>query len=314
MDRLADPRRLARTRLEALARQVPLALRGDVEGVHQARVASRRLRELLPLLAASPDQAADVRRCRRRVRRITRSLGVVRELDVSARALEEVRRHHPAHERAVTDVLEALLRERERAEPAMRACVESASAGKLSARVLALAAGCADPATRRQMAALLAARLAGREHAVRATVAAAGTIYAPDRLHRIRIALKKYRYALELAQELERARIRGTLRRLKRLQDLLGTLHDLEVLAVRVRDCGADAAEADTHRAIPALARHLDEAIRALHSEFLEARDALRLVFIWSRRVRVRLGAPAAKPSGVDAHEDPLPDSPRDCR
>jgi CHAD domain-containing protein len=53
-----------------------------LRSVHQARVASRRLREALPVLRASVHQSR-LGRVRRQVRRMTRALGPVRELDVA---------------------------------------------------------------------------------------------------------------------------------------------------------------------------------------------------------------------------------------
>ncbi|HUF47098.1 MAG TPA: CHAD domain-containing protein, partial [Vicinamibacterales bacterium] len=65
----------------ALRRHLRRARDGDVEGVHQARVASRRLREMLPLAGlAAPDE---VRALTRVVRRVGRLFGPVREIDVS---------------------------------------------------------------------------------------------------------------------------------------------------------------------------------------------------------------------------------------
>ena len=40
-------------RARALHRYLPLAIKGDDRGVHQARVASRRLREAVPVLAGN---------------------------------------------------------------------------------------------------------------------------------------------------------------------------------------------------------------------------------------------------------------------
>ena len=56
---------------------MPGAVGGDAEALHQARVASRRIREALPLEIRPP------RKLMRQVRRITRALGPVRELDVA---------------------------------------------------------------------------------------------------------------------------------------------------------------------------------------------------------------------------------------
>ena len=63
------------------SRALGRARRGDPTGVHQGRVASRRIREMLPLVAAADETRA--RRTRRDVRRVAAALGAVRELDVT---------------------------------------------------------------------------------------------------------------------------------------------------------------------------------------------------------------------------------------
>src|SRR5688572_25251175 len=70
----------------ALFRELRLAREGHHHAIHQARVASRRLREALPVLPST----ARGRRCDniiRDVRRIGRALGSVRELDVALKEL-----------------------------------------------------------------------------------------------------------------------------------------------------------------------------------------------------------------------------------
>jgi CHAD domain-containing protein len=295
MPERSDPRRLARRRLAALLHFVPLALEGLPEGVHQARVASRRLRELLPLFAVTPELDAAVRKQRARVRRLTRGLGAVRELDVARFTLDDLVGERPAEAEAAEVVRGTLAAARPKAVAHMRAAAASLSLDRLAHRLRGVAGEVAPPARRAQAAAVLAARLADRGQMLRAAVEEAGTVYAPARLHRVRIALKKYRYVLELARDFSRLRLRGSLARLKRLQDLLGTLHDYEVLAARVRDCGADETDPDRQAALTALARHLDEAIRHLHSEFLTEREALTVVFFWARRVRLRLAPPPVR-------------------
>ena len=79
---------LIRQRLGALRRALPLAEGGDVNGVHQARVATRRLREALPLIT----RGSRGRKLARTVRRLTQGLGPVRELDVVLLMLEEIAR------------------------------------------------------------------------------------------------------------------------------------------------------------------------------------------------------------------------------
>ena len=67
----------------------------------------------------------------------------------------------------------------------------------------------------------------------------AGQIYAPEALHQVRIAAKKLRYALEIADESGAAPCGETLRTIKRVQDALGRLHDLQVLQHHVAAVGA---------------------------------------------------------------------------
>src|SRR5688500_14137189 len=77
---------LIRQRLNVLTRSLTGAQKGDVEQLHQARVATRRLREALPLVASG----ARGRKMARTMRRLTRALGPVRELDVALLTLDEL--------------------------------------------------------------------------------------------------------------------------------------------------------------------------------------------------------------------------------
>ena len=77
---------MIRQRLAALTRMLPGAHAGEVTAIHQARVATRRLREALPLVA----RGSSGRKVARIVRRLTRSLGPVRELDVALQTLDEL--------------------------------------------------------------------------------------------------------------------------------------------------------------------------------------------------------------------------------
>src|SRR3954469_7872773 len=76
---------LIRQRVTALGRALPGAKGGDTRSVHQARVATRRLREALPLLGGSKGEKLS-----RAARKLTRALGPVRELDVALMILEEL--------------------------------------------------------------------------------------------------------------------------------------------------------------------------------------------------------------------------------
>src|SRR6187401_2766330 len=103
---------LLRQRLVSLLQAMPAAQAGDEISVHQARVASRRLREALPVLGARADVHA-LGRVQRRVRRITRALGPVRELDVTLSLLAELELKGAAPMRAISRVRAAVIDERQ---------------------------------------------------------------------------------------------------------------------------------------------------------------------------------------------------------
>src|SRR5436190_450182 len=106
--------------LKRLLHHLPLARDGAERSVHQARVASRRLREVLPIAAAAAPASREIK-LDRQVRRITKALGPVREMDV---ALEEFA-HDPAarswRPRAVDRMRAHLAGERERRAHEMHA-------------------------------------------------------------------------------------------------------------------------------------------------------------------------------------------------
>src|SRR5579864_5267900 len=77
-----------RKRLDAFTRELEDIEAGDVDALHHTRVASRRLRELLPLLELDRDVA---RTLARRLRKATRQLGIVRELDVLMLLIHELK-------------------------------------------------------------------------------------------------------------------------------------------------------------------------------------------------------------------------------
>ena len=83
-------------RARELERHLPLAIEGDDIGVHQARVASRRLREAVPVLAGETKAR---RKAEQKIRRLTQALGTVRELDVTLHILDEFAQPTPCRAR-----------------------------------------------------------------------------------------------------------------------------------------------------------------------------------------------------------------------
>jgi CHAD domain-containing protein len=117
----------------------------------------------------------------------------------------------------------------------------------------------------------------------------AGNMYATDRLHAVRIAAKKLRYGLELAAGSGLPQANPQVRTIKRAQDTLGKLHDLQVLQTHV---AAVQAEPRTGRpqlriALEELARQIEDQCRHLHGRYVASSPALREAAIAVRKVIV---------------------------
>lgn len=288
LDRLIAPRRAA------LAAALPAALAGDVTGVHQARVASRRLREVVPVVAA--DDALD-RAARRAIRAVTRALGPVRELDVSRQWYARIAETTPIGAGAHAALDRGLVAAR---ATAMRAAVRVLTPARqqaLMGAVDALAAS-AGP-SRAEIVAVVGGRIARRAAALEAGLAALGTLYSAERLHTVRIAVKQLRYALEVAGELRTRATAADRRDLRGAQDLLGQAHDLHVLGTLVRQAEARvvARSRTAARDLRRLSRDIEARCRALHGTFLGQRRQLAALAARvgrGPRVTPRLTRPAA--------------------
>jgi len=255
---------------------MPAAQAGDEVSVHQARVASRRLREALPVLGTTADEAA-LDRAGKRVRRITRALGPVRELDVTLSLLAELDGKGAAPKRAIARVRAAVIEERQKRRRAMLAEIKPSRLEKLRKRLVQVAAPEQRKEPTRTALAEAAAKASDRAKRLRAAIERAGGIYLADRLHRVRIEAKKLRYALEIQRELTQSRSTARLNRLKHQQDLLGRVHDLEVLIERTREVQASlpAANRRAMSELNRLIRALEDECRGGHATYMHGRDQL---------------------------------------
>ena len=267
---------LLRQRLVSLLKAMPAAQAGDQMSVHQARVASRRLREALPLLGVRADADA-LDRADKRVRRITRALGPVRELDVTLLLLAELRRKKAAPLRAIIRVREAVTEERQQRRLEMLAEIKPSRLDKLRKRLVRVAAPASQPVAKRSALAEANAQASTRAAELRAAIERAGGIYLADRLHRVRVAAKKLRYALEIQRELTGSRSTAQLTRLKVQQDLLGRMHDLEILIDRARGVQGTLTPRDRRgmAELRTLIRVLEDECREGHAAYMRARPTV---------------------------------------
>jgi CHAD domain-containing protein len=102
-------------------------------------------------------------------------------------------------------------------------------------------------------------------------------MYLPERLHGVRIAVKKLRYAVELSAEVASDRAALDLRVLRRSQDLLGHMHDLQILIGEVRQTQASLTPPSVAvwRDLDTLVGTLEDDCRRLHARYMRLRDAL---------------------------------------
>ena len=267
---------LLRQRLVSMLRAMPAAQAGDEVSVHQARVASRRLRAALPVLGIRADADA-VDRADKRVRRITRALGPVRELDVTLLLLSELEKKQAAPARAIARVRKAVTEERQKRRRDMLAEMTPSRLDKLRKRLVRVAAPETQPDEPADALSEANVKAAMRAVELKEAIEHAGGIYLAERLHRVRVAAKKLRYALEIQRDLTRSRSTASLTRLRQQQDLLGRMHDLEILIDRARDAQARLTPRDRRgmAELRKLIRVLEDECRAGHAAYMRARPAL---------------------------------------
>lgn len=226
-------RRAIREQIEKLRKARPDARAGDdPEGVHDMRVATRRMRTMLDVLAGCPDvDAKRLTRLRRRLKQPARLLGAVRDLDVLIAREEGYAADHPKDSDDLEAFHRALLGRRQRARDALEAYLDGAKLDRILAAVDAFAAedggavgaGMKLPAV--TVAQYAGGAIWGRYEGVLRLAAAAGG-GEMDRLHQLRIACKRLRYTLELFERELGTSATMLIAALKRAQDELGALHD----------------------------------------------------------------------------------------
>lgn len=212
--------------VDAISNEQPAAAAGQVEPIHQFRVAIRRLRAAIDLFATAM-HATQVRILKRDLGWCASQAGVVRECDVVEQIIgARGGRIEPSLTQSLQEIFHWLSARR-------RAEQENLGATLESKRYLALIARLAKPALRKLPEATLeSAAPALLQPMVRATIRAGTNLSedAPtDAFHRLRIRVKRLRFAVELLSQLGGKRMRKAARRLEDLQELLGTYNDVAV-------------------------------------------------------------------------------------
>lgn len=250
-DPWAQVQKLALRQLNRLVTLEPKVLRDESPAaIHDLRVASRRLQELLDLLY--PERPQEIQKLRRKLRRARRALSEVRNCDVLLeRVGGAIARKRSSHGEA-WEALGAYLNERRTEASAKglrklskinlaafyldlkrhvaaagRASDQPAPAGapleaSASAQVIAFPDG-----TFRDR---LATALEGDWQDLDARVAESRSDQHAPLIHQVRIAAKRLRYLIEVVDEFQVDGSTEALAWLRRLQQHLGNWHDLEIL------------------------------------------------------------------------------------
>ncbi len=236
-------RKLARKHLDDFISLQPKVLKGGTDAIHDIRVASRRLQQVIDLLY--PARPPEIRKLRRRIRDLRRSLSEVRNCDVLLERVEQslgakrmarreawqtahdylVERRSSSLEEAVREVSKLHLATvyvkmkhslQENADPS--SANGNAAIGHTAAQVMDAFDEQLHLAFRKVFA------------AYRTDVERSLADATPPALHGARIAAKRLRYLIEVLQELQVEGSGEALDWLKHLQEHLGDWHDLEVL------------------------------------------------------------------------------------
>jgi CHAD domain-containing protein len=277
---------LLQKRLDRFTRMLHGVGKGNERAVHRTRVASRRLRELLPVLQLEGGVAGDLGR---RLRKVIQRLGRLRELDVTLVLIEELRKSGGFEPNALDTVASAVSDERERARQRVLAKWPLREIRRVESKLTDVADDlkAADRKAGRSRTAArgvywaVDARIHRRAAELRTAIEDAGAVYLPERMHAVRVALKKFRYAMELANDIARDKRRdGQLRILKRAQDLLGRWHDRQVLLERVRQLQASLTPPSISmwRRLNRVVTLLETDGRRLHARYVRESVAIAMV------------------------------------
>jgi CHAD domain-containing protein len=226
-------------RLGQLAENLAFAGSADpVEALHDLRVASRRLRAFVGLFEPILERRL-VAHVKKPLKRITRGVSALRDLDVHISELDERlgAQTTDAGRAGVEHLLERLSEQRAEEERHAQKRLRKVSADDIN---VGICAALGETVARLPESAAEEAELAWALVEPLVTGAEQGEPpvegASAEQLHRYRIALKKLRYGLELIEPLLGDDHGELAKRAAGLQDLLGTHHDLAVIGALVDD------------------------------------------------------------------------------
>jgi CHAD domain-containing protein len=260
-------------RLAVVEEYLPLAAQSpwrDLEHVHQLRVGTRRADAAFRIFKPALPRKA-YREGRDRLRHIRRAAGAARDWDVFLASLEERAQSAPPAEASGLTILSAYaLGQRLAAQPALRAVVEGGSLAELAREARGEGHGSfsalARPMIRRRLA--------------RLAQAASGDLGDAEVLHRVRIAGKRLRYAMEVCASCYGPAFREELYpQVEEMQEVLGRANDSQVAIRHLTELREAARH---HERLWAQARPAAESLLRFHRRRLP-QERKRFLAWWTR-------------------------------
>jgi hypothetical protein len=249
---------------------------GDARVIDAAWVASRRVREILPVLQAHPEA---VQKLSARLRKLSRRLADARDLVAVLQRLDDLvsseQRGRHAAVRVRAEVQK--LADRARADLVRKKTIHEID--RMSAKLDVLRQRLrAAPSTRvRDLRWAVSARVVRRAASLKDAIGAAGSVYLAERLQRVSAALTKLRFGAELGLAVASGVTAADLRTIVRLQALLGRLREMQLLIERIRQVQSGLATPDLKawRDLDNLVTTLETRCRGLHARYVREREAL---------------------------------------
>lgn len=225
-------------KLAALFKPMESVRRDDsgVKTIHDMRVTSRRLRVGLRFFETLFARS-ELKRVQRQLRRLTRSLGGIRTLDVHILLMRRSKQRLPASARAAqSSLLQMLVVERAAKLVEFRELMDILRTSKLEARIreLIVTRNCRLGA--RRLTRDADDQLNRLRRAVRRRYKQYRRRQTPRTFHQLRIAAKRYRYGLELAQAVFQIGASDRIKAVEDLQDCMGDCHDIEEILIFLKE------------------------------------------------------------------------------
>ena len=220
---------MAQKRLGKYTSAFPAVLiSGDAESIHDTRVASRRMQQVMNLLFPPP-RVGKSRKVVRSLRKVRRALGPCRNLDVNLDLIQEkidAAGSDIARE-AWAQVRDAIMETRAAELGHAREALKQTDIVALISRVMTLVESADDD---EKVEKQLRQQTETAFNDWSDALASAQENFQGGQIHALRIAGKRVRYSAELLSELGHGVAKTLTKSFKALQDQLGRWHDLQVL------------------------------------------------------------------------------------